>query len=122
MNKCVLEIWEREFELDVIYERYPGEKVSESQRAAFEQLCTAVIDDALDHVKKYVKDTATLHMGSPLDNIFKYVMPKSVFVPRGRESTKVAIICNYKFDAEHGIAIIFENGKYKEIGTQDIVL
>lgn len=49
-------------------------------------------------------------------------MPKSIYAPHDKNAVKVAIMCNYKFDAEHGIAVIFENGKYKEIGAQDIIL
>lgn len=56
-----------------------------------------------------------------IDNIFKYIMPKSIFVPR-TEQKEVAIICNYKYDMEHGIAIVFENERLKEIGMQDIIL
>lgn len=28
----------------------------------------------------------------------------------------------YKFDMEHGFAVVFENGQFKRVGTQDIVL
>lgn len=123
MSKSVLKIWDREFELNVVFECYPGEEVLESQRAALEQLCSSdAIDDALDYAKTYVKNTATAQVDSTVDNIFKYVMPKSVYVPHDKKAAKIAIMCNYKFDAEHGIAVVFENGKYKEIGAQDIIL
>ena len=48
-------------------------------------------------------------------------MPKSIYVPRA-EKKIVAIICNYKFDIENGIAIVFENGTLKKIGPQEIIL
>lgn len=123
MSKSVLKIWEREFELNVVYECYPGEAVLDSQRMAFERICTTnIIDTALDYVKAYVKNTATSQVELPINNIFKYVMPKSVFVPHNAKSSVIAIMCNYKFDAEHGIAVVFENDKYKEVGAQDIIL
>ena len=123
MSKSVLKIWGREFELNVVYECYPGEEVLDSQRAAFEQLCnTSNIDAALGYVKAYVKNTAKLQVESPIDNIFKYVMPKSIYVPHNKKAAQIVIMCNYKFDTEHGIAVVFENGKFKEIGTQDIIL
>lgn len=123
MSKSVLKIWGQEFELNVVYECYPGEEVLDSQRAAFEQLCnTNNIDAALDYVKAYVKTTATSQVESPIDNIFKYVMPKSIYVPHNKKSAQIAIMCNYKFDTEHGLAVVFENGNYKEIGAQDIIL
>lgn len=123
MSKSVLKIWGREFELNIVYECYPGEEVLDSQRVEFELLTTAdTVDTALESVKRYVARTAGSQVDTPIENIFKYVMPKSVFVPHNKKSPSVAIMCNYKFDMEHGIAVVFENGKYKEIGTQDIVL
>ena len=91
MSKCKITIWDRAFDLSVVYECYAGEEVLESQKEAFE-------------------------------NIFKYVMPKSIFVPHTKKHRIAAIMCNYKFDMEHGIAVVFENGKLKKVGTQDIVL
>lgn len=123
MSKRVFDIWGREFELNVIFECYPDEEVLSSQRAAVEQVCIpGVIDTALEYVKNYIKNTAVSQVELPINNIFKYVMPKSIFVPHSKKSSQIAIMCNYKFDAEHGIAIVFEDGKYKEIGTQDIIL
>jgi hypothetical protein len=31
-------------------------------------------------------------------------------------------MCNFKFDMEHGLAIVFEDEKLKKIGPQEIVL
>ena len=123
MSKSVLKIWGREFELNVVYDCYHGDEILENQRVAFEQICnTDVVDEVLEHVKNYVMNTATSQIDFPIDNIFKYVMPKSIFVPHSKKTAKIAIMCNYKFNAEHGMAIVFEDGKYKEIGEQDIIL
>ena len=123
MSTSVLKIWGREFELTIAYECYPGEEVLDSQRAEFELLKTTdVVDSALESVKEYVIKTAGEQIEAPIENIFKYVMPKSVFVPHNKKSPSVAIMCNYKFDMEHGIAVVFENGKYKEVGIQNDVL
>ena len=123
MSKSVLKIWGREFELNVVYECYPGEEVLDSQRAEFELIRTTdVVDAALESVKEYVTKTAGLQVDTPIESIFKYVMPKSIFVPHNKESSSIALMCNYKFDMEHGIAVVFENGNCKEVGTQDVVL
>jgi hypothetical protein len=45
---------------------------------------------------------------------------KCIFVPD--EKNICAIMCNFKFDMEHGMAIVFEGGKFKEIGAEDIDL
>lgn len=31
-------------------------------------------------------------------------------------------MCRYKFDAEHGIAVVFKEGKLEEVGPQDIIM
>ena len=123
MSKSALKIWGREFELNVVYECYPGEEVLDSQRTEYEMLTTNdAVDTALDNVNEYVIKTAGSQVDVPIENIFKYVIPKSVFVPHNKKSPSIAIMCNYKFDMEHGLAVVFENGKYKEVGGQDIIL
>ena len=125
MNKCKIIIWGRKFELPLMYECYDGEEILESQKEAF----TLFEDNAkevagsLDQVKKYVKeDEASQLAGIEIENIFKYVMPREIFVPHREKHRMVAIICDYRFDMEHGIAVVFENGRFKEVGPQDIAL
>lgn len=123
MSKCILNIWGREFELNIVYECYPGEEVLDRQKEATEWLDGGdLFTTVLEYVIQYVMKTAPSKIDSPIENIFKYVMPKSIFVPHSKKSPKLALMCNYKFDPEHGIAIVFENGKYKEIGEQDIIV
>ena len=49
-------------------------------------------------------------------------MPKSIYVPQVSGHKIVAIMCYYKLDMEHGLAIVFEDNKLKDIGEEDIVL
>lgn len=48
-------------------------------------------------------------------------MPKYLFVKREINKHVVAM-CNYKFDMEHGIAVVFENEMFSKIVSQDIIL
>lgn len=124
MNKIQLNLWNREFDLFVSYSCYPGEEITDVQKNAvihFENNTNCVLN-ILDELKQYVEKTCHNEIkASEIDNIFKYVMPQSLFVPR-TDKEEIAIICNYKFDKEHGIALVFEKGKLKEIGAQDIIL
>ena len=125
MSKCKITIWDRAFDLSVDDECYAGEEDLESQREAFAMLedIENEVSDSLAAVKKYVQKTGADQLKDDgIENIFKYVMPKSIFVPHTKKRRIAAIMCNYKFDMEHGIAVVFENGKLKQVGTQDIAL
>lgn len=125
MSKCKITIWDRAFDLSVVYERYSGEEVLESQKEAFAMLDDNAkeIAESLEAVKKYVRKTNNGQLADDsIENIFKYVMPTSIFVPHTKNHRIAAIMCNYKFDMEHGIAVVFESGELKTIGAQDIIL
>lgn len=125
MNECKISIWDRAFELSVTYECYSGEEVLESQKKAFSMLeeDTSAVAESLDAVKKYICMTGASQLKEDsIENIFKYVMPKSIFIPHDGKRRIAAIMCNYKFDMEHGLAVVFDSGKFVEVGTQDLVL
>ena len=48
-------------------------------------------------------------------------MPKCIYVPKDKNRI-VAILCYYKFDMEHNLSIVFENEKFKSVGSEDDVL
>ena len=124
MNKQKFAIWGREIFLNVSYDCYPGEDVLDAQKEALQRILALpmVIEESRKNVERYILENETGVAGGVIDNIFKYVMPKALFVPRDKEHKSVAIICDYKSDPEHGLAIVFENEKFKAIGTQDIIL
>lgn len=124
MTEHTMTIWNRAFSLPVDYERYPGETVLDSQREAFAQLEAhpEELEAALESLKQYVRKTR--EDGRPeenIENIFRYVIPKSIFLPHTKTPT-AAILCRYKFDIEHGLAVLFEHGKFQKICPQDAVL
>ena len=124
MNKVNISIWDRNFDIAVSYSCYPGEHVTEIQEQAVRGLQDNQneVDNALKELKKYVEKTNGIGIkAEQIENIFKYVMPKNLFVPRTKVET-IAILCDYKFDMENGIAVVFENGKLKRIGTEYIII
>jgi len=122
MNKSVT-IWEREFELPVSYQNFPGEEVTQVQKDTVDNIPAAEFNSSLESVKNYIKKWNAMDLnGDDISNIFKYVMPKSILVSRTNTKRVFAVMCNYKFDMEHGIAVVFENEKFKDAGPQDIIL
>ena len=124
MSKVKTTIWGREFELPVIVKQFKGKDVTEIQEDAVDQLerNMVIFDSAESEIEKYILKNGLKENGiSEVDNIFKYVMPKSISVPKAKKRV-VALMCNYKFDMENGIAVIFEDEKFKKVGPQDLVL
>ena len=123
MNKVNVRIWGREFELGVSYQNFPGEDITENQQKILTTVPTADYDAAKAGVVGYIRKFFVDELGNDnLDNIFRFVMPKNILIPRTEASDMFAIMCNFKLDMEHGIAVIFEDGEYKTAGPQDLIL
>ena len=120
-----LTIWGREFDLKVVFDCFDDEEILPIQEQALKSFlkADAAIEDSKKQVESYIlnDDYAELETDS-IDNIFKFVIPTDIYIPRTPETRTAALLCDYRFDEEHGIAIVFENERFKEIGTQDIVL
>lgn len=125
MNKKKIVIWGRIFEIEVRFDCYAGEEVLDAQKEALELFLKSEnnIKDSLETVKQYCLEQNGKDMGeSKVANIFKYVAPKYLYVVRSTEKHIVSIMCNYKFDQENGIAVVFENEKLSKIVRQDMIL
>ncbi len=124
MNKINTEIWGREFELPVIIKQFKGKEITDTQKEAVDCLeqNLNIFNSAIDEVEKYIIDNGLKENGiDEVDNIFKYVIPKSISVPKSKKRV-FALMCNFKFDMEHGLAVIFEDEKFKKVGSQDLIL
>lgn len=124
MNKIKMNIWGRDFDLPVMIKQFKGRDITDEQNDAVEKFESSekMVNAAKDEVEKYIIKNGLKDAGvDSVDNIFKYVIPKTISVPKSKKRI-VAIMCNFKFDMEHGLAIVFEDEKLKKIGPQDIVL
>lgn len=125
MTKKHVTVWNRKMDLEVVFDRYAGESVLADQEKALDSLISnwAAVDGSLEDVKRYsLEKHKEAVVGGRIDNIFKYVMPESLFVPRSQRNRTVAVMCDFRPNPEHGLAIVFENEKFTKIGPQDIVL
>lgn len=125
ISKTKIEIWGRQFNLTIDYDCGKGENLFPTQITAIERLrkSKSAINDAKEKVEAYCLSKNPDEIGTDrIQNIFKYVMPKYLFVRRSVAKRTVAIMCNYKFDEDNGIAIVFENEKLTKVGNQDIIL
>lgn len=120
-------IWDREFNIDIVYDVYSGEEILPYQKTALESFLgnyKSLIDSSLKDVKNYCLENNEKEIGQKvIDNIFKYVIPKAIFIKRTKQEKQiVSLLCDYKFNPDDGLAIVFENNQMIEIGTQNIIL
>lgn len=115
-------IWNRELDLEVVFDCYAGEEILQLQKDAFESFSSNIdtINASEEAVKQYcLENNRTAIEDDHIENIFKYVVPQSIFIKR---DGRIAIMCDYRFDMEHGLAVVFNGNTLEEIGTQDIIL
>lgn len=125
INTMNVEIWGRKFSLSVEYDCYAGEKVTPKQIETVERLIsnTPWFSKAKEEVVKYCKaEVDGDDENQKKDNIFSYVKPEAVFVKRDDSKSRVALMCKYRYDPEHGLAIVFDKDGNITVGTQDIIL
>lgn len=127
MSKVSLNIWGRPLDLDIEYDCYEGEEILDSQKKAYELFVnrsSELFETAYFEAVNYCYKTNRADIAEDkIDNIFKYVKPKAIYIKRGTfDERKVAIICAYKFNPDDGLAIVFRNENFWEIGSENIIL
>lgn len=123
VDRVKLDVYGREFSLKVYFSQYKGEEITEQQEIAYERFIKnkKVDENSKDKVINYIENNYKKDLSdNDTKNIFKYLIPKTIFIPR-QDGMKRSIIllCDFKFDIEHGIGILFENEKMTDIGLQD---
>ena len=127
MSKTTLNIWGRDLDVDIVYDVYQGEEILKAQRDAYENFLAAsakLFAIAENEAKKYcIRINPDDIAEETITNIFRYVKPKAIFIKRYTGSERVvALLCAYKFNPDDGIAIVFKNETFAQIGTENIIL
>lgn len=119
-----LNIWDRDFSLEIEFDCYSGEIVTKEQKKAIKDFASHPewIIKAKTVVENYCKEQVMEdEENSKKDSIFSYIKPDYVFVKRD-DNPRVAIMCKYRYDLEHGLAIVFTHDGQVIVGLQDIIL
>lgn len=120
MNKSI-EIWNRKFNLPITFDCYENEEILDTQLDAIKEfkISEEMQEKSKEAIIKQIKKNTESE--SEIDNVFKYVRPMEIYVSRHKKKKIVGLMCVYKLDMEHGLAIVFENNKFVKIGEQDIL-
>lgn len=131
MDNINLNLWDREFNLEVVYDQYEGEEILLNQEEALNKFIELINtkqekniqEEAKQGIIKYIfeEDKDKLEE-EEITNIFKYIIPTALYIERTEDKRIVDLMCEYKFDIEHGLAIQFENEQFKMVVKQDYVL
>ena len=118
-------IWGRKFTLPVEYDCYEGEEVTKAQIQALKHFRSHT--EWIEHSKTIVEDHCREQVMSDdenakKDNIFSYIKPECLFVKRDKENPRIAMMCKYRYDLEHGLAVVFSSDGEVTVGMQDIIL
>ena len=116
MNSKAVSIWGREFDLKVSYDHYDDDVIPEEMKHTRDAILSSwsVVDSSLDDLKRYCLERdhdaiCKLYSGEQIDNIFRIVMPDCLFVLSSEGCRRVALMLDYRFDPEEGVALLFEN-------------
>ena len=124
-EKMKFEVWGREFDIDVVFNNFPGEEVTQIQKQTFENFINnkeKFFADCYEAIKNYCLREYKDEVGD-FENIFKFVMPCAIFIKKSVTQRRViGLLCNFRFDIEHGLAVKFVDECVEEVGAQDIIL
>lgn len=120
-----INIWEREFSLSVEYDCYKGESITAEQTFAVKEF--AAHNDWITNSKSYVEEFCRNQVmedaqNEKKDNVFSYVKPECIFVKHENDHPRVALMCKYRYDVEHGLAVVFSADGTINVGSQDIIM
>lgn len=124
INELNISIWERAFLLPVEYDCYDDEAVTDAQKSAVKTLTMHPewIVSAKSQVERFCREEVIADSeNNKKDNIFSYIKPDYLFVKR-EDYPRVALMCKYRYDMEHGLAVVFATDGSVTVGYQDFIL
>lgn len=124
IDSIELVIWDRNFSLPIEYNCYEGEVITTEQNDALMNFISHKdwVSKAKSIVEEFCKeDILTDEENLKKDNIFSYVKPECIFV-KHEENPRIALMCKYRYDLEHGLAVVFSSDGEITVGQQDIIL
>ena len=125
INSLDLTIWGRDFTLPVDYDCFDDEQPYKEQNESLEKFMSNLqwLTESKSALEEFCRERVLEdEANEKKDNVFSYIKPDYIFVKREKKKTRVALMCKYRYDQEHGLAIVFACDGMVLIGSQDIIL
>lgn len=119
------ELWGKMVELEVVFETHPKAGITENQKKAYQVIKEHwnVVDESLDAVKAFCLERSPEDAEAiETESVFSYVTPQQLYIERHVKPRIVGLLCEYRFDTEMGIAVVFEDEHLKDVMTQPAFL
>lgn len=112
-------LWGKIINLDITYEIPIGEEISQVQDFALGNITDSwrIVEKSLPEVIKYCET----QLGDSIENIHSTIILESLFIKRDKHKRIVVFLGKFK-QTNNSIAIVFENEKFKTIGSQHIAI
>ena len=117
-------IWGRDFSIPVEYNCYVGESLLPEQTDAINEFLKHPewLEKAKHLVEQYCHEQVMDDTeNSKKDHVFSYIKPQVFFV-KHEKKPRIALMCKYRYDMEHGLAVVFTTDGGITAGPQDIIL
>lgn len=125
INNVALNIWDRQFSLAVEYNCHKDEVPTKRQERILKRFISHPewIEKSKKAIELYCRDDVEKDVkNEKKDNIFSYIKPDYILIKRTDNQPYVALMCKYKYDIEHGIAVAFSSNGKATITIQDEIL
>lgn len=125
IKELTVTIWERKIDLPIVYDSLSDNIVTDEQIEAIDNFAKHLewIELSKSKVEDYCKEALYEDDDNEKkDNIFSYIKPERLYVKREKEYPRIALMCKYRYDPEHGLAVVFSHDGEVEVGIQDIIL
>lgn len=80
-----------------------------------------ITDKSIPAVKEYVNKSAKMIGIVKVDELLECINPHMLLIGIDSGNTNIALLCGFKYDPEHDIAIIYREQLLVEVGSQDLV-
>ena len=112
ISELNISIWKRAFLLPVEYDCYDDEVVTDAQKSAAKMLTMHPewIVSAKAQIERFCREEVL----ADSENNKKCV--------KHDDHPRVAMMCKYRYDPEHGLAVVFSADGSITVGPQDIIL
>lgn len=125
--KLSITIWNREVEIDVVFDCFKDEYITRIQKETYGEFLNNrdnIYSISRERIWAYAHQDVDLFpdKGIP-ENIYKFIMPKAIYIKRDTGSQKVfGLLFHYRYREDEGLCVVFKDNAFSEIGPECIIL